>query len=186
MSDTRQNIMHYAEQFVRKKGANGFSYADLAAQLGIRKASIHYHFPNKNDLLQNLIQNYQTQFLHALNELDNLPDPQERIAAFVDLYRQGLKVGSLCLCGMLTLDSEALTQPMQQELDTFFQQLGAWLTNVFDEGSTKAGWTLSASPASEAAALLALVQGAQLIARNAEKEVEKFDAIVQPQLNRYS
>ncbi|MEM7125094.1 MAG: TetR/AcrR family transcriptional regulator [Chloroflexota bacterium] len=185
MSNTRQNIMHHAEQLVRTKGANGFSYADLATRLNIRKASIHYHFPSKNDLLHNLIQNYRVRFMRELGELAKLSAPQEKLVGFVDLYRQGLNTDTLCLCGMLTLDSGALTESMQQDLDTFFQSLEAWLAQVFEEGLKEEGWVLSASPESEANALLALVQGAQLIARNAEEEVEKFNRIVEPQIERY-
>lgn len=185
MSDTRQTILYHAEQLARTKGANGFSYADLATKLGIRKASIHYHFPSKNDLLHSLIQSYQARFVEALDGLVTLPDPQEKLAGFVDLYRQGLKTNLLCLCGMLTLDSSALPQSMQQELDQFFQTIEAWLAKVFEEGNRGQVWSLSVSPESEAKALLALVQGAQLIARNAKEPVEKFNMIVQPQLDRY-
>ncbi|MBV7333650.1 TetR/AcrR family transcriptional regulator [Chloroflexi bacterium TSY] len=185
MSDTRQSIMHHAEQLVRTRGANGFSYADLATKLGIRKASVHYHFPSKNDLLQNLIQSYEARFMQALGELAELSDSKEKMDGFVELYRQGLTTDQLCLCGMLTLDSSALTRSMQQDLHRFFQGIEIWLTGLFEEGHIVEEWSLSGSPESEAKAFLALVQGAQLIARNAEKEVEKFDTIVLPQLVRY-
>lgn len=190
MSDTRQNIMHHAEGLVRTKGANGFSYADLAGKLGIRKASIHYHFPSKSDLLNNLIQSYQMRFMQALEQIETAQnesnfDPKEQLQRFVDLYRQGLTTNQLCLCGMLTLDSEALTASMQQDLDAFFQSIEIWLTRVFEQAQNKKLWELPGTAESEAKALLALVQGAQLIARNAEKEVEKFDMIITPQLARY-
>jgi len=186
MSSTRQDIINHAEYLVRMKGANGFSYADLATKLGIRKASIHYHFPSKNDLLQTLIQSYHQQTMAILDGFSQLRNPYEKLLAFVDIYKQGLQIDALCLCGMLTLDSKALTMQMQQNLDSFFDDMEAWLTDIFREGSLQRQWQLINTPEAEAKTFLSLVQGAQIISRNASKGVEKFETIVQPQLNRYN
>ncbi|MDP2026901.1 TetR/AcrR family transcriptional regulator [Sulfuriferula sp.] len=35
---------------VQRRGFNDFSYADIANEVGIRKASLHHHFPTKTDL----------------------------------------------------------------------------------------------------------------------------------------
>lgn len=185
MSDTRQAIMNHGEYLVRTKGANGFSYADLANKLGIRKASIHYYFPSKNDLLDSLLESYHERHMHALEEFAQLVSAREKLLAFVNIYRQGLLIGALCLCGMFTLDSSSLTLQMRKKLDSFFQDTEIWLANVFREGHSQNQWQLVDTPELEAKAFLALVQGAQIISRNASKEVEKFDTIVQQQLDRY-
>lgn len=185
MSDTRQEIMAHAELLVRTKGANGFSYADLATKLNIRKASIHYYFPSKSDLLQSLLQSYHERHMRYLGGLTELISPSKRLLAFVDVYRQGVKEDTLCLCGMLTLDSGVLTTAMRTDLDRFFQDTEAWLTAVFAEGHSQENWQLTNTSADEAKAFLALIQGAQLISRNAEKGVERFDMIVNPQLSQY-
>lgn len=178
--------MNHAEDLVRTKGANGFSYADLAKKLDIRKASIHYHFATKNELLQNLIQRYYDRHMQALSNIAGLAYPHEKLEAFVDVYRQGVKTNALCLCGMLTLDSDALTGKMREQLDVFFQDTAAWLTTVYQEGEVKARWQFSADPESEAKAFLALVQGAQLISRHASMPVEMFDEIVNQKVESYS
>lgn len=186
MNDTRQAIMNHAENLVRTKGANGFSYADLAQKLDIRKASIHYHFATKNELLENLIQRYYERHMQSLSDIDGLAHPQAKLAAFVDIYKQGVKTDALCLCGMLTLDSGALTGNMREQLDLFFQDTAAWLTTVCDEGQSEAQWQLNADAALEAKAFLALVQGAQLISRHASKPVAMFEEIVNQKLVSYS
>lgn len=186
MSDTKQAIMNHAELLVRTKGANGFSYADLAAKLDIRKASIHYHFSTKSDLLQNLIQRYYDQHMHTLDDFAQLGHPREKLVAFVDVYKQGVESNALCLCGMLTLDNGALTEQMRKKLALFFQDTEGWLTSVFREGQSEAGWQLNAEPEIEAKAFLALVQGAQLISRNASKSTEMFENTVNQKLDSYS
>ena len=47
---TAARIIDEGRRLIMTRGYNGFSYADVAAAIGIRKASIHHHFPGKNDL----------------------------------------------------------------------------------------------------------------------------------------
>ena len=42
---TADRILDIAERLVQTRGFNRFSYADIAAELGITTASVHYHFP---------------------------------------------------------------------------------------------------------------------------------------------
>ena len=64
--NTRTSLLDSAEQAVRQRGYNGFSYADLAREIGIRKASIHHHFPTKADLGLALIERYNQNFFSKL------------------------------------------------------------------------------------------------------------------------
>jgi len=50
LSDTAERILDIAQDLIQRRGFNAFSYHDIAAPMGIRKASIHYHFPSKADL----------------------------------------------------------------------------------------------------------------------------------------
>jgi AcrR family transcriptional regulator len=56
--DTAQRILDIATQLVQTRGFNGFSYADVAAQLQVTKASLHYHFASKAELGRRLIERY--------------------------------------------------------------------------------------------------------------------------------
>lgn len=49
--DTRESLIKSAEYMLRSKGYAAFSYADLEKAVGIRKASIHHHFPKKKILV---------------------------------------------------------------------------------------------------------------------------------------
>ena len=47
---TRQQIIDYSAELLRARGYSGFSFLDIAREFGIKKASVHHHFPKKVDL----------------------------------------------------------------------------------------------------------------------------------------
>ena len=67
---TAERILDIAERLVQTRGFTNFSYADIAAELGITKASLHYHFPSKAELGQAVIARYGERFAEALSEID--------------------------------------------------------------------------------------------------------------------
>src|ERR1700731_4424327 len=89
---TAGRILDVAERLVQSRGFNGFSYADVASQLGITKAALHYHFPGKAELGERLIARYTDRFGDALATIDaqdrSAPD---KLLAYCDLYRSTLR-----------------------------------------------------------------------------------------------
>src|SRR5580658_2914910 len=76
-------ILDVAEQLVQTRGYNGFSYADVAAQLGVTKASLHYHFPSKAQLGSALIDRYQIVFGEALEAIDaRAAEPSKKLRLY--------------------------------------------------------------------------------------------------------
>lgn len=51
MNDTRDKILDVADDLVQRVGLNAMSYTHISDAVGIRKASIHHHFPRKEDLV---------------------------------------------------------------------------------------------------------------------------------------
>src|SRR3978361_152784 len=99
---TAERALDVAERLVQVRGFNGFSYADVARELAITKASLHYHFPSKADLGTALIDRYAARFAAALQEIDReLLRPPAKLRAYVDIYGDVLMGGRMCLCGIL-------------------------------------------------------------------------------------
>src|SRR6266851_3631211 len=95
-------ILDVAERLAQTRGYNGFSYADIAAELGVTKASLHYHFPSKAELGRALIERYHGLFCAALDAIDRqTKPPQEKLKRYVGLYDAVLSNERMCLCGML-------------------------------------------------------------------------------------
>src|SRR6202451_1431817 len=98
-------ILDVAERLAQTLCYNGFSYADIAAQLGVTKASLHYHFPTKAELGRALIERYRTVFGAALEAIDQLSaDAGERLRRYVNIYLGVLRNDRMCLCGMLAAE----------------------------------------------------------------------------------
>ncbi len=167
-SDTKAKLMEAAEQQVRRKGVDGFSYSDLSAVVGIRKASIHYHFPAKSDLLTALMARYATQVMSELEGYVTAMDrPDQQLSAFVDLYRAALQDGaSLCLCIAFIVSKDGLAPETRQEITQFRRAVEHWLCLRFEQAQTDQFLSKRfGDPTCEATAALALVEGAQLSAR---------------------
>jgi TetR/AcrR family transcriptional repressor of nem operon len=185
-ADTRTRLMDAAERQVRQKGADGFSYSDLSTEVGIQKASIHYHFPAKSDLLSAIMARYAQDVLTTLEEFAaEAPSPPMALSTFVGFYRQALQDGhSLCLCVAFTVGRDALSPDTQKEICQFRKAVQQWLQRGFEKLQIQAGgacWITD--PRAEAAATLALVEGAQLAARSAANPA-LFDAATASLLTR--
>src|ERR1017187_9798984 len=128
-------ILDVAEQLVQTKGYNGFSYADIAAELGVTKASLHYHFSSKAELGRALIVRYEAVFGAALKAIDQqAAKPPEKLRQYVGLYDAVMRNDRMCLCGMLAAEYATLPSPMQEGLKRFFDMNERWLTTVLKHG----------------------------------------------------
>ena len=134
-TNTASAILDVAEQLVQSRGFNAFSYADVAATLGITKPALHYHFAGKAELGLALLVRYTTRFSQALETIDGRePDAAAKLAAYADLYAQVLAQDRMCLCGMLAADYHTLSEPMRQAVITFFDRNETWLAHLIDQG----------------------------------------------------
>lgn len=183
--DTKAALLDSAEQAIRARGYDGFSYADLAAEVGIRKASIHHHFPTKADLALALIARYSDNFFGKLDQISEAyPTGGARLKAFVSGYRGALDGGrKLCLCVAFCTGRDGLSPDVLARLDGFHRVAAAWLGDVFAAGEADGSIAEVSDSAAEAQACLAQMEGAQLIAR-AAGDVGRFDAAVARLLQR--
>src|SRR3981081_4203245 len=108
---TAARILDVAERLVQSRGFNGFSYADVAAELGITKASLHYHFPGKAELGEALIERYAARFASALEAIDErVSDAPAKLEAYAGLYADVLRGKRMCLCGILAGEDQTLPE----------------------------------------------------------------------------
>jgi TetR/AcrR family transcriptional regulator, transcriptional repressor for nem operon len=163
---TSARILDIAEQLVQVRGFNGFSYADVAVELGISKAALHYHFAGKADLGAALISRYASRFATSLASIDAVGGgARTRLAGYVDLYQQVLSNRKMCLCGMLAAEYQTLPQPMQEAVIRFFEANETWLEGVLESGRDDGSFQLPGSAADTARMVIGSLEGAMLLAR---------------------
>lgn len=179
MSDTSEQILDIAQEFVQLRGFNAFSYADISREIGIKTASIHYHFPSKSELGKSLVVRYKNFFSKALADIDlQGGSAVDKLRAFGDMYFQILQDDKICLCGMLATEIETLTDGMQTEIRDFIAQNENWLARVFREGRNDGSIKSEGNVEIRAKMFHAGVQGAMVTAKAMGSE-ERFVVIMQ-------
>ena len=176
--DTRRELLDLAETLVRTRGYNGFSYRDLADQIGIKTASIHYHFPTKGDLGEALIENEREVFARNLAQLDAAEkDPRHRLERFIRLF-QATTIGCdnrMCLGAMLAVEQETLPDAVRQAVRQLFAANEEWLAKLLEEGRKARQFRFKGSADVAARSLFSSLEGALLTAR-AFHDIDRFEA----------
>ena len=159
-------ILDVAERLVQSRGFNGFSYADVAAELGVTKASLHYHFRGKAELGEALITRYAARFNDALRQIDaNGHDVPAKLAAYAALYAGVLSEQRMCLCGMMAADYATLPPAMRSAVVRFFDDNQTWLEGVLAQGAAAGALQYEGSARDEAQLIISTLEGAMLVAR---------------------
>jgi TetR/AcrR family transcriptional repressor of nem operon len=177
-ADTAARILDVAERLVQVQGFNAFSYADVAAEIQIRKASLHHHFPTKAALGQALITRYRKRFSRALADIHlGSNDARARLKAYAGLYTGVLRKRRMCLCGVLAADFETLPGPMRKGVVGFFRDNETWLAGVLEEGRRLKTLRFQGPASTLAAFVVSSLEGAMLVARSFGR-AERFEAVV--------
>ena len=177
--DMKTRLLDSAERAVRSGGFDGFSYRDMAKDVGIRSASIHYHFPTKADLSVALLDRYHARFdMQCVEIMKEQETASAQLAALIDSYRAALQGGQcLCMCVAFSISRDVLPDETVLGMRNFRTMMIGWFTQVFATGIEDRSILNVRDPAQEAAAALALLEGSQLAAR-AEADLAAFERAV--------
>jgi TetR/AcrR family transcriptional repressor of nem operon len=185
---TSDDILACARSLIVTGGYNGFSYADIADVVGIRKASIHHHFPSKTDLVRTLVGRYREAAEEGIAHLEHgVPGPLEQLRAYIGYWKACIGDASapFCVCALLASELPILPDEVALEIRAYFRFLSGWLTSVLERGVQQKVIALVNAPQVEAEIFMATVHGAMLSAR-AYGDTSIFGSIMDPQLERMS
>jgi TetR/AcrR family transcriptional repressor of nem operon len=179
-SETAGQILDLAETLIQTRGYSAFSYQDIADSLGIRKASIHYHFPSKADLGVAVVDRYMARFDGALTAIAN--DQSQSSMTMLDVYVQPyLQFAStpdqVCLSGALAGEMMALPPKVRERVDHFFRTHQVWLTKILERGVARGEFTLAAPASKVARFVFGALQGALLVKRTTNDLTQINDVI---------
>lgn len=183
---TFEDILTCARTLVVSGGYNGFSYADIAEVVGIRKASIHHHFPSKLDLVKTVVQRYRLAAREGLTHLEHaIPGALAQLRAYIGYWEACIGDASapFCVCAMLASELPLLPEEVAVEIRAHFRFLAEWLTSVLERGAREDGIKLAFPAAVEAEAFMATAHGAMLSSR-AYGDPAVFGSVMGAQLER--
>lgn len=165
--ETAELVLDVAQSLAQTRGFNGFSFRDLAAAIGVKSASIHYHFPSKADLGIALVRRYRGDFERSLHDAERRQSSAaNRLKVFVDIFRASLDEDRLCLCGMLGAERDSLPPEVAAEVHGFFVFCEDWLTTQMQQGRQDGSLAFTGAPQVPALQLLALLEGGLVVARS--------------------
>lgn len=180
-NEKASEILLVARRIMMERGYNGFSFRDVAAEVGIKSASIHYHFPTKADLAEAAAKDYREWCLQVLVDL-SAPDAPGLLSAYGDLFVAMLNVkGSVCLGGVLATDTATLPPSVKAEVERFFLGHHEWLSSVLQRGQKNGEIRPDVDPIAFAKTFVASVQGAMMISRatgNSRQLTETIDQLI--------
>jgi TetR/AcrR family transcriptional repressor of nem operon len=184
---TAVRIRECAHDLIAERGYFGFSYADIAETVGIRKASIHHHFPSKVDLVVATLKEYRGKLTEAAGGLDKaIPDPLQRMKLYVQYWAECVKTNSrpICIAALLSTELPSLPAEIQTEVQFHFKYLVSWIKSTLKEGSRSGAIALENTAEIEAQSFVALVHGAMISAR-ALSSPELFSLVTKGALDRF-
>lgn len=161
---SRTELLDTAQALLRERGINGFSFRDLAAEVGISSASLHHHFPTKGDLCAAVIQRHRDawnrRFAALAAETEDWPRRWRTLAAkFASKSRDGH------LLAILSAGFANLPPPCQIEVQLLHSNLTGWLARFVTEAKKRDEMPQETDAEAMAHALLSLLQGSLLLAR---------------------
>ncbi len=134
MASTREKIVGLAQEYIQAIGYPSFAYKQIGKALSIKNASIHYHFPTKDDLGLAVIEQAKTNFDQAAASWASL-SPPARLQALMGVYRQYQQDGGkLCIVGSFGACYQDLSPALRAATDSHVAQIATWLTATFEEG----------------------------------------------------
>lgn len=177
---TRYQLLAEAECLIRRGGYAAFSYADLAEKIGITKASIHYHFPTKQCLAEEVAELGMSRFVEALAEIEAVhPDAVSRLQQYSELFLEGFDEQLRPLCCALSAELAALPPSMHGKVRAYFDLHLKWLTRVIESGIQAGALRWEDGAAGLARLVLASLEGGSLVGRARQSRSDVLAGFVQ-------
>jgi TetR/AcrR family transcriptional repressor of nem operon len=174
--NAREAILAAAKTAAQLHGYSGINFRSIGETVGIKNASIYYHFPSKAELGAAVAARYwqdTAKVLDAIREAN--PDPLRCLALYPSIFRTSLEDGNrLCLSSFMAAEHEDLPEEIRHEVKAYANASVAWLADRLME----AGWGSAEQCERRALSIYTAVAGAQLIART-RSDLSLFDALIQ-------
>lgn len=163
-TDTRQRVLEVAERHLMQVGYAGFSFQDIAVELGVRAPAIHWHFRTKADLTLAVVEAYGARFDGWMESVAAL-GPAARLGAYLDVGRHVVAMGRACALGMLTAQFDTVPGPVRDAALVVQRRILAFYEENLAAARVAGEVAFDGEPADKATEVGCAVVGAQQLAR---------------------
>lgn len=171
MENRKTQILDLALKLIREKGYVAISYDDLSKQLGVTKASIHYHFEKKEDLGVAVTERIQINLENFLIFINNSTmTVEEKLMHFITRQNEMCGEG-ICPISSLQSDFVSLPDTVRQKVQQVSQFEVKVLISILTEGHNEDIVQQSDDVEALAYTILSCIKGAQQYKRTLGKDV---------------
>jgi TetR/AcrR family transcriptional regulator, transcriptional repressor for nem operon len=167
---TRRKIVVIADQLIRSRGYNAFSYSDIANRLNLKNAAIHYHYPSKAALGKAVIIESREKFLEQ-TKLWKDASHKEQVRLFLDMYQNNRKNGGICFMGAFGASYATLPEEMRTELKVAHTEIINWLSKTLEAGKDEKAITFDTSAAEMADLITASMMSSLILERISSRDM---------------
>jgi TetR/AcrR family transcriptional repressor of nem operon len=174
-ANAREDILAAAKLVAQAHGYAGLNFRDLAEQVGIKAASIYYHFPSKADLATAVAKRYWEDDAAYLESLQNSAKPLDALRRYPETFRWALANDNrMCLCSFMSAQLDDLPDEVKTEVQAFTDVNVTWLKKVLI--AAKVAGPREAEK--RARAIYSAIVGAQLMARS-RADITLYDSLIE-------
>jgi TetR/AcrR family transcriptional repressor of nem operon len=167
-ADTAERILDTAHALIADRGYAAFSYADIAEQIKVSKATIHHHFSSKEDLAISVLRRHRLRLEENLAALDGaVAEPLERLRLYMRHWETCIRKQTepMCIAALLGAELPSLPVDVAKETGLHFIALQGWLQKTMEAGRKQKTIRLTQTASTEAEIVMATVHGAMVSAR---------------------
>jgi TetR/AcrR family transcriptional repressor of nem operon len=176
--DTKEKIIALATELIETKGYSAFSYQDIADRLGIKKASIHYHFPSKESLGLAVFDAFKKEVDEFIAQYDfEKLSPAEKMHGYFAYHAQlPFDCNKISCIGALTSEWNVLPETLREKMDDFNNWHVGFIASILREGIERKEFCIAGEIEHHALLIIAATKGALLMSRE-KMSIEIYNAI---------
>lgn len=162
---TKERILQVATRMMQQRGFHGFTFQEVAKELGVSHVAVHHHYKTKGALGAAALAAYTDHFVTELEAITATGgEPLQQLRAYANLFEAVVdRSGRICLCATLAAEIATLPTEIQPEVVRFYDANERWLASVI--GAATGQDPAEDRVARQAAAFLSLLGGAMIGAR---------------------
>ncbi len=129
----KAEIIELANRLLQERGVGSLSFRELAKSLGIKSSSVHYYFPQKDDLIDAIAEQYsEGMFALLAQRTEDIKGGKEKLNALIDMIHEHIE-DRLCTAGILAAESAYISEQTRDRVEKFFGSLFSWVEACLTE-----------------------------------------------------
>lgn len=186
MDNKKQKLIETAYRLVRTRGFDSFSYNDLSVEVGITKASVHYYFPNKEELGLALCDLIMQRLDFLKMSIDCLSGAQEKLECYARTIIEQRESDQICPISSLQAEYYVIPDTMKQKLKEITLKELELVAGILQAGFEEKVFYFEGDAMAQAALLVTSIKSSILYSRVLEKDlvnevIEQFIRQIQAQ-----